>query len=464
MVNPLPTAALKSSTAPEMRRLFTIAGILLSIFTLPVEAAKKLAFVIGINNYQEIPKLEKAVGDAQAIAQTLSGLGYQVTTALDLDRRNLNLALSKLYASIEPGDTVLLHYSGHGVQIENDNYLLPSDVPAPEDGNVELLKSESLRLLTLVDTLGEKGAGARILIIDACRDNPFATGGKRSIGGTRGLANVATAKGTFIMYSAGAGQAALDRLGDTDPETTSVYTRVLLSRLASPGIKLRDLAASVRDEVEEMGKSVGHDQRPAYYDDLPADFALAPSGTPTSIVETPKIETAPVTPKSNTADEARAAWDAVKDLQSPAAFDTVAKRFVGTLYGDLAAARAAEIRATTKAKTPVVQQQASIETEELPPVQKKQKPISRASGSKISTSWGVFLGSFSHAEASKARQRLKVARGQGLDAVLIDTNSYGRLTPGLYAVVMPADSRGAALSIAEDLRNLFPDAFAKQIQ
>jgi hypothetical protein len=188
------------------------------------------------------------------------------------------------------------------VQIENDNYLLPADVPAPEDGNPELLKSESIRLLTLIDTLSDKGAGASILIIDACRDNPFAKAGKRSIGGTRGLANVATAKGSFIMYSAGAGQAALDRLGDADPVQTSVYTRVLISRLATPGVKLRDLAASVRDEVEVMGKTVGHEQRPAYYDDLPADFSLAPStaGVATeqqqAVYVPPKI-VAPETPK-----------------------------------------------------------------------------------------------------------------------------------------------------------------------
>ncbi len=260
------------------RRLFALTlTLLLSIFSVEAFAEKRWALVIGNNDYKDIPKLEKAVGDAEAIAQTLAGVGYNVTTALNLDRRQLNQALAKLYANIEPGDTVLVHYSGHGIQIENDNYLLPVDVPAPDDGNAELLKSESIRLLTLVDTLGAKGAGARILIIDACRDNPFASGGKRSIGGTRGLANVATAKGTFIMYSAGAGQAALDRLGDNDPEGTSVYTRVLLSRLGSPSIKLRDLAASVRDEVEKMGKSVGHEQRPAYYDDLPADFALVPN-------------------------------------------------------------------------------------------------------------------------------------------------------------------------------------------
>jgi hypothetical protein len=267
------------------RMILIVFGFALPMLSGHCLAEKRLALVIGNNNYAEIPKLEKAVGDAEAIARTLAGLGYQVTTALDLDRRKLNQALAKLYGSIEPGDTVLVHYSGHGIQIENDNYLLPVDVPAPDDGNAELLKSESIRLLTLVDTLGDKGAGARILIIDACRDNPFAAGGKRSIGGTRGLANVATAKGTFIMYSAGAGQAALDRLGDNDPETTSVYTRVLLSRLSNPAVKLRDLAASVRDDVEKMGKSVGHEQRPAYYDDLPADFALAPSGVPAATQE-----------------------------------------------------------------------------------------------------------------------------------------------------------------------------------
>ena len=331
-----------------MRRRFFATLILVTAFAMPAEAARKLALVIGINNYKEVPKLEKAVGDAKAIAESLGGLGFQVTTALDLDRRNLNLALSKLYASIEPGDTVLVHYSGHGVQIENDNYLLPADVPAPEDGNAELLKSESLRLLTLVDTITQKGAGATILIIDACRNNPFATGGKRAIGGTRGLANVATAKGTFIMYSAGAGQTALDRLNDADGTATSVYTRVLLARLAAPGMKLRDLAASVRDDVEQLGKSVGHDQRPAYYDDLSADFSLSPATSQPAVQQPavyvpPKIVAPPVTEKDSS-EEARKAWEAIKDQNTPALFEMVARRFPGTLYGELAATRAQELR------------------------------------------------------------------------------------------------------------------------
>lgn len=449
-----------------MRLRLLTAVFLLALQVIPAAAEKKLALVIGINNYREIPKLEKAVGDAQAIGKTLAGLGYEVTTALDMDRRGLNLALSKLYASIEPGDTVLVHYSGHGVQIENDNYLLPADVPAPTDGNAELLKSESLRLLTLIDTLGQKGAGARILIIDACRDNPFATGGKRSIGGTRGLANVATDKGTFIMYSAGAGQSALDRLSESDNTTTSVYTRVLLSRLNDPSMKLRDLAASVRDEVEKMGKSVGHDQRPAYYDDLPADFSLAPpSGaspkTEPVITATPVVETQP--PQTNN-DEARMAWEAVKDQTSPAPFEMVAARYPNTLYGDLANARAAELRAAQKEKTKVKPAPPPVEEPEVaavePPKQKPKAPPSRSA----SLRWGVILGSFPKSEASAARSRLKTARNNGFDAVLIDTTNYSKLSPNLFAVVIGTPTRDAALSMAEEAQVLFGDAYAKQLQ
>jgi hypothetical protein len=339
------------------------------VLTMPVAvyAEKRLALVIGNNEYRDIPKLEKAVGDAEAIAASLSKLGYDVTSAINLDRRGLNLALAKLYSSIEPGDTVLVHYSGHGVQIENDNYLLPIDVPAPDDGNAELLKSESIRLLTLIDTLGEKGAGARILIIDACRDNPFAAGGKRSIGGTRGLANVATAKGTFIMYSAGAGQAALDRLGDADQETTSVYTRVLLSRLANPAIKLRDLAASVRDDVEKMGKTVGHEQRPAYYDDLPADFSLAPNTTNLETQEAvyvpPKV-IEPVAPKPAITEDQ--AYKMAESINTVDGWNVFLGQYPDGAFAPYAkAAREKLVSATIKPKKPAAEE---------PPVKKATAP------------------------------------------------------------------------------------------
>ncbi len=282
-----------------MKRWFFICLAVACLASLAINSAlaeKRLALVIGINDYKEVPKLEKAVGDADAIGDKLEKLGFQVTKALNPDRRALNLALSKLYGEIEPGDTVLVHYSGHGIEIAGQNFLLPADIPAPETGQEDLLKSESLPLSMLVDTLGEKGAGVRILIIDACRDNPFAKGGKRSLGGTRGLAAVEPPKGTFIMYSAGTGQSALDRLDDNDAAQTSVYTRVLLNKLDLPGLQLRDLADSVRKEVDKETKSVGHDQRPAYYDDLSEDFSFSPAIAKTGEV-TPEAASVITTPK-----------------------------------------------------------------------------------------------------------------------------------------------------------------------
>lgn len=271
---------------------------LISWFCAPfAHAEKRIALVIGNNDYVEVPKLQKAVGDAKAIAEKFSKLGFKVTLALDLDRRKLNQALSRLYSDIEPGDTVAIHFSGHGVELQGQNYLLPIDAPAPENGGEDLLKSETLSLQQLVETLVDKKAGARILIIDACRDNPFAAAGKRSIGGTRGLGKVEVTRGTFIMYSAGNGQAALDRLGESDNAPTSVYTRVLLQRLDQPGITLRDLAATVRDDVFTLAKTVGHEQYPAYYDEMPSNFLLSPAVTttqaasvePPPVAELPKI-------------------------------------------------------------------------------------------------------------------------------------------------------------------------------
>lgn len=258
----------------------------------PAHAEKRVALVIGIDEYRDVTRLQKAVGDAEAVAAKLSGLGFTVSKVLNPDRRTLNLALAKLYKTIEAGDTVLVHYSGHGVEIDGQNYLLPADIPVPESGEVDLLKSEALALASLVETLGDKGAAVRILIIDACRDNPFAKSGKRSLGASRGLKPVEPPKGTFIMYSAGSGQAALDRLNDADKSPTSVYTRVLLSRLDQPGMPLRDLAASVREEVDELTRSVGHEQRPAYYDDLPADFTFIPATGETAVLA-PPVQPAP---------------------------------------------------------------------------------------------------------------------------------------------------------------------------
>ena len=267
-------------------------------------AEKRLALVIGIDDYKEVPKLTKAVGDANAIGDKLTSIGFTVSRAINPDRRALSLALANFYSSIEPGDTALIHYSGHGVEIKRENYLLPADIPNPDNGSAELLTSEAIALASLVDTLQDKGANVRILIIDACRDNPFAAAGKRALGTLRGLAAVAPPKGSFIMYSAGTGQAALDRLSDTDASPTSVFTRVLLTQFDKKGLLLRDMASGVRTEVNRLAKTVGHEQFPAYYDEMTVDFTFLPGDgkedVPATIQQAVITPTPPVPPPAIT--------------------------------------------------------------------------------------------------------------------------------------------------------------------
>jgi NAD(P)-dependent dehydrogenase (short-subunit alcohol dehydrogenase family) len=345
-------------------------------------AEKRIALVIGNNDYLEVPKLQKAVGDAKAISEKLAKLGFKVTLAVDLDRRKLNQALARLYSDIEPGDTVAVHFSGHGVELQGQNYLLPIDAPAPENGGEDLLKSETLSLQQLVETLVDKKAGARILIIDACRDNPFAAAGKRSIGGTRGLGKVDVTRGTFIMYSAGNGQAALDRLNEADTSPTSVYTRVLLQRLDQPGITLRDLAATVREDVFNMAKTVGHEQYPAYYDEMPSNFLLSPASTsaqttnlePPKVEELPKIDSPEQPPSILNDEQAFKLAQSIDTIEAWNAFLTQHPESAYTPYAK--AAREKLIGADVAAKKQKQEQQASVATPRkvVPPKPKPTPP------------------------------------------------------------------------------------------
>jgi len=243
-------------------------------------AQSRLALVIGNDDYLSVPKLTKAAGDARAMKAALERLGFQVDLLLDADRRKLNVAISAFTGRLQPGDVALVHYSGHGVTLDGENFLLPVDVPAPGAGDKELIKAEGIGLTNLIDRIKAAGARTQIFIIDACRDNPYAQAGSRSVGGTRGLARVEAPKGTFVMYSAGYGQSALDRLGPSDTEPTSVYTRTLLRKIVTEPKPITDLAREIRDEVEDVAGRIGHQQRPAYYDELSGTgfFFLPPSG------------------------------------------------------------------------------------------------------------------------------------------------------------------------------------------
>jgi hypothetical protein len=320
--------------------------ILASVFFLavlsagPAFAEKRLALVIGIDAYQEVPALEKAAGDARAIGAALGRLGFSVTTVIDANRRDLNRSIADFQKALSPGDVALFQFSGHGVEIDGVNYLLPADVPKPESGDKDYLKDEAISLDSVLARLDATGAAMRILIIDACRDNPFSADGTRGIGSERGLARVEAPKGTFIMYSAGYRQTALDRLSDADPESTSVYTRVLLRQITQQGRDIADIAKSVRSEVAALAKSVGHDQFPAYYDELTGPFILKPepNALSPSSLSSPTADIPTDTGNISEASDLEF-WQSVKDSSDPFLLKAYLDKFPGGIFTDLAKAR-----------------------------------------------------------------------------------------------------------------------------
>ena len=207
----------------------------------PADAAKRVALVIGNNAYENVPKLQKAVNDAHAMAGELAKLGFDVVEADDVGRRAMSRALVEIEAKLGSGDTALIYFAGHGFAVDGTNYLLPVDVPVAGPGEEGLVRDASFAASGLSDRLQEKGAATVILILDACRDNPFGNGGKRDVGITRGLSRMDPAEGMFVLFSAGAGQSALDRLSDADANPNSVFTRTLLTELERFPIRMHHI-------------------------------------------------------------------------------------------------------------------------------------------------------------------------------------------------------------------------------
>ena len=142
--------------------ILLVAALALLIQIGSAQAERRLALIIGINNYEFLPKLEKAVGDAKAMGATLSELGFEVTQLTNTNRRELNIAIADFTSQVSRDDLVLVHFSGHGVEIDGDNYLLPADVPKPKSGRKDAVKYESIGFRRLMSQITDTGARTRI--------------------------------------------------------------------------------------------------------------------------------------------------------------------------------------------------------------------------------------------------------------------------------------------------------------
>ena len=229
--------------------------------------ANRKALVIGNDTYKSVTKLLNAREDAKAIASNLIAVGYKVTLQLDLNEKEMKAALRTFSSQVQGGDEVMFFFAGHGVQVGSTNYLLPTDIGGESEAQV---RDEAIQLQRVLDDMTEKKAKFTLAIIDACRDNPFKSAG-RNIGG-RGLAPTTAATGQMVVFSAGSGQQALDRLGNNDKNKNGVFTRTFIKEMQQPGISIDRIVKNVRNEVAELAKTIGHEQVPAIYDQVLGDF------------------------------------------------------------------------------------------------------------------------------------------------------------------------------------------------
>ena len=164
-----------------------LAGSFLALAA-PAHAEKRVALVVGNNDYRYVPKLQKAVNDARTMGDTLKQLGFSVMVAENQNRQAFSETLLAFDKAVGPGDTAFFFYAGHGFEIAGQNFLLPTDVPAATEGQEELVRDASVLADRVIERLQNKKVRTAILVFDACRNNPFERTGTRAVAGGGGLA------------------------------------------------------------------------------------------------------------------------------------------------------------------------------------------------------------------------------------------------------------------------------------
>jgi formylglycine-generating enzyme required for sulfatase activity len=248
----------------------------------PAHAEKRVALVIGNDHYANLPpneQLQKAVNDARAVGGALKQIGFDVLSGENLGRQAVLARIDEAAQRLTVGDTVFFFFSGHGVAVDGFNYILPVDVPAVGSGKIVSLIGAAIKEEDITAAFLRAGARVAVVVLDACRNNPFASSWTKGVGGEKGLAPHEPPSGVFTLYAASRGEAALDRLYDGDRNPNSVFTRVLVPALTRPDLDLPALAREVREEVTRLARTVNHAQRPAYYDETSGDRIFLAGGS-----------------------------------------------------------------------------------------------------------------------------------------------------------------------------------------
>jgi len=239
---------------------------------------RRTALVIGNSSYST-GSLRNPVNDADDMAATLKRLGFDVILKKNASQQDMEDAIRTLGDRLKKGGVGLFFYAGHGVQIAGRNYLLPVGTRIDRETDV---KYRAMDADMVLDEMGNASNPMNIVILDACRDNPF---GKSFRTASRGLAIISSApRGTLVSYSTSPGNIAADGSGRNSP-----YTESLIKHMARPGIQIEDVFKSVR---QDLGRMTQGKQIPWELSSLEGDFYFVPGGEqverpPAAMVERP---------------------------------------------------------------------------------------------------------------------------------------------------------------------------------
>ena len=324
---------------------FAAAAALLALFAGDAFAEKRVALVIGNSAYKNASKLPNPTNDAAAMAVVFKNAGFDVVESRqNLGGTEMKRALRDFSDQVRDADIAVVFYAGHGIEVEGVNYLIPVDALLERDIDVE---DEAIRLDRFTRML-EPAKRLRLVILDACRDNPFINTMKRTMG-TRavsaGLAKVEpTSSDTLIAFAAKAGSTASDGSGGNSPFTTA-----LMHNLTTPGLDLRIAFGRVRDDVL---KATGNRQEPFVYGSLGGTTVAlvpAPAAPVTAAPAAPAVIPGPA-PTPNITNDIRRDYELAKEVGTRGAWESFLATYSVGIYADLAREQLAKLNAAEEAK------------------------------------------------------------------------------------------------------------------
>ncbi|NJL50345.1 MAG: caspase family protein, partial [Blastochloris sp.] len=238
------------------------------------EGGRQVALVIGNGAYQALTRLPTPANDARRMATALTAAGYEVEVGTDLNRTAMAERLAQFYAAARGAQVALFYFSGHGVQVNGRNFLLPVDASFREAGASLDIEARAIELQKFLNAAS--GARTTVAFVDACRDNPLLDESMaktlyKGVGATKGLAVIKReelSSGQFVGFAAEEGRTAQTGTGEV-----STYTAALLRNLSEKGLDISVLHRRVRRQVEEETHG---SQSPRAVDDLREEFVLIP--------------------------------------------------------------------------------------------------------------------------------------------------------------------------------------------